>query len=154
MWDAFCAFHICIACSGNGSDFGQPVHLQVAFGSPLGSCHVPEALLPPASAHSFHREGPHDTRSSSDLPHQPFQRVIGAKAAPVFGGHCVVGQGFIDAGFDDLCSLVPIASRVASRLPGRLFLWRLAHLPEHGWPLASPPHLSPCPTDTAVQTLR
>lgn len=104
MWDAFCAFHICIACSGNGSDFGQPVHLQVAFGSPLGSCHMPKPCCHQHQRTLSIGKGAHYTRSSSDLPHQPFQRVIGAKAAPVFGGHCVVGQGFIDAGFDDLCS--------------------------------------------------
>lgn len=46
MWNVFCAFHISTGClpssfgvSGNGPDFGQPVHLQIAFCSPLGSCH-------------------------------------------------------------------------------------------------------------------
>jgi hypothetical protein len=52
MWNALFAFHICMASLpasfkmlliglGDGSDFGQLVHLQIALGPPLGSCHMP-----------------------------------------------------------------------------------------------------------------
>ncbi len=43
MWGAQFAFHICMAFSGDGSDFSQPGHLQITFGSPHGSCHMPES---------------------------------------------------------------------------------------------------------------
>ena len=46
-------------------------------------------------------EGAHHSRSSPYLAHQPFQRVVGPEAAPVFRRQVVVTQGFVDAVLHD-----------------------------------------------------
>ena len=102
MWEALFAFHICIACSCNRRDLGQPVHLQIAFGSPFGSCHMPQSCRYQHQGALPIGERTDHARSSTDLPHRSFQWVVGAQAAPVFGRHRIVAQRLLDACFDDL----------------------------------------------------
>lgn len=80
MWDAFCAFHICIARLGDGLDLGQPVHLHIAFGAPLSCCDVPQ----PGSYEHQGRvpvwEGADYTRLSADRGSRP-KALAGARNA-------------------------------------------------------------------------
>ena len=79
-------------------------HLQIAFRSPLCSGNTPQSCRCQHQSTFPIRKGANHARSSPDLPHQLFQRVIGAKDTPVFGRHCVVVQSLFNAGLDDLCS--------------------------------------------------
>jgi len=63
--------------SGDGGDVGQSVHLQVAFGAPLccGNLSQPGSDKHQCRVPVWKRTD--HSRSSTNLPHQPFQRVVG-----------------------------------------------------------------------------
>jgi len=78
--------------SGNGDQFGQPVHLEIAFAAPSGRGHMPKPCGDQHQHRVAIREGAHHARSASYLAHQPFQRVVGAQAAPVLRRQIVIAR--------------------------------------------------------------
>ena len=62
-------------------------------------------------------ERPHDPRSSPDLAHDAFQRVVGSELDPMAVGKGVVGQGLMPAFFEQtggLAQHLPFFSSVPS----------------------------------------
>jgi hypothetical protein len=64
--------------------FGQPIHLQIAFGAPLSSCDMSQASRNQHQGTLAVRERTNDSGAPPDLPQQPLQWVVGSQAAPVF----------------------------------------------------------------------
>jgi len=111
--------------SGDGPNFSQSIHLQIAFGSPSSRGDVSQTGRHQHQWRVAVRKRSHDARSSANLPVEPFQRVVGADAPPVFRRHGVITQRLINTGFDDLRSLAqPHLAQLSRHLPN-FFLSRL-----------------------------
>ena len=83
----------------------DPVHGQVALRAPLRACDVAQP-----DGHEHQRrlpvgEGPDDSGTTSDLAHDPLERVAGAAAAPVRLREAVVAERLRRAFSDEPCGL-------------------------------------------------
>ncbi len=134
-----CPFELVYIASANSSALSRScsrkqIHVQISFRTPLGPGHVTETGRAEHQRRMAVREGPHDSGSSPDLPHDPLQGIVRPDPDPMLTGKVIVGKGFEDRLPDlpgRLLELHPLQFDTDRLPPSRS---PPADLPRHGSP--------------------